>query len=106
MPFGLLGLIAAAALGRWDLGLSFLVAAFANRVIQSLVIGLWLMKDQRAWRFCWLYPLRDLQGFGVWVASFLSHTFYWRGEIYRFTKDGRIIAQTRADTASPVATES
>jgi ceramide glucosyltransferase len=105
MPFGILGLIAAAALGRWGLGLSFLVAAFANRVIQSIVVGWWLMKDQRALTFCWLYPLRDLQGFGVWVASFLSHTFYWRGEIYRFTKDGRIIAQTRNTTASPIASE-
>ena len=102
MPFGLLGLVAAAALGRWELGLSFLAAAFANRVIQSLAVGWWLMKDQRALRFCWLYPLRDLQGFGVWIASFLSHTFYWRGEIYRFTKDGRIIAQTRKHAASPV----
>lgn len=105
MPFGLLGLIAGAALGRWGLGLAFLAAAFANRVIQSLVIGWWLMKDQRALRFCWLYPVRDLQGFGVWVASFLSHTFYWRGEIYRFTRDGRIIAQTRPASASPIATE-
>jgi ceramide glucosyltransferase len=104
MPFGLLGLIAAGALGRWQLGLWLLAAAFANRVIQSLVVGWWLMKDQRALRFCWLYPVRDLQGFGVWVASFLSHTFYWRGEIYRFTKDGRIIAQERKAAASPVIT--
>ena len=102
MPFGFLGLIAAAALGRWDLGLWFLGAAFVNRVIQSLVIGSWLMKDQRALRFCWLYPLRDLQGFGVWVASFLSHTFYWRGEIYRFTEDGKIIAQTRKTVAPAI----
>jgi len=106
MPFGLLGLIAATALGRWGLGLSFLAASFANRVIQSLVVGWWLMKDQRALRFCWLYPLRDLQGFGVWVASFLSHTFYWRGEIYQFTKHGRIIAQTRKTSVSPVASGS
>ncbi|HEX3739976.1 MAG TPA: glycosyltransferase [Terriglobales bacterium] len=105
MPFGLLGFIAAAALGHWGLGLSFLAAAFANRVIQSLVIGWWLMKDRRALRFCWLYPVRDLQGFGVWVASFLSHTFYWRGEIYRFTKDGRIIAQTRKTSPAPVVSE-
>ncbi|HEX3104118.1 MAG TPA: glycosyltransferase [Terriglobales bacterium] len=105
MPFGLLGLIAAAALGRWGLGLSFLAAAFANRMMQSIVVGWWLMKDQRALKFCWLYPLRDLQGFGVWVASFLSHTFYWRGEIYRFTKDGRIIAQTRRAPTSPIPTK-
>src|SRR4051812_8755651 len=105
MPFGLLGLIAPGALGRWQLGLWLLIAAFANRVIQSIVVGWWLMKDQRALKFCWLYPLRDLQGFGVWVASFLSHTFYWRGEIYRFTKDGRTIAQTRTAATSPVASE-
>ena len=102
MPFGLLGLLAAGELNEWHLGLWFLAAAFANRVIQSLVVGWWLLKDRRALTFCWLYPLRDLQGFGVWIASFLSHTFYWRGEIYRFTKDGRIIAQTRKASASPV----
>jgi ceramide glucosyltransferase len=104
MPFGFLGLIAAGTLGRWGLGFSFLAAAFLNRVIQSLVIGWWLLKDRRALNFCWLYPLRDLQGFGVWVASFLSHTFYWRGEIYRFTEGGKIIAQTRNPAASRVAT--
>lgn len=105
MPFGLLGLIAAGALDEWGVGVWFLFAAFLNRVIQSLVVGWWLLEDQRALRFCWLYPLRDLQGFGVWLASFLSHTFYWRGEIYRFTEDGKIIAQTRKTAASPVATE-
>jgi ceramide glucosyltransferase len=102
MPFGLLGLIAATALGRWDLGLWFLGAAFVNRVIQSLVVGWGLLKDRRALRFCWLYPLRDLQGFGVWIASFLSHTFYWRGEIYRFTEDGKIVAQTRKTVAPAI----
>ena len=104
LPFGLLGLIAAAALDEWPLGLWFLVAAFLNRVVQSLVVGWWLLKDGQALRFCWLYPVRDLQGFAVWVASFLSHTFYWRGEIYRFTKDGKIIAQTRKTADAPVAT--
>ena len=95
MPFGVLGLISAAALDHPRLGLWLLAAAFLNRVIQSLVVGGWLLKDWRALRYCWLYPFRDLQGFGVWVASFLSHTFYWRGEMYRFTDDGRIVAQSR-----------
>lgn len=96
MPFGVLGLIAAVALGHSGLGLGFLVAVFLNRVIQSVVVGGWLLRDPRALRLCWLYPLRDLQGFAVWCASFLSHTFYWRGETYRFTTGGRIIAQDRA----------
>ncbi len=95
MPFGFCGLVAAAALGHVVLGLSFLGAAFLNRVIQSVVVGWWFLRDPRALRLCWLYPLRDLQGFAVWLASFLSRKFYWRGEMYRFTDAGKIIAQER-----------
>jgi ceramide glucosyltransferase len=95
MPFGILGLLSAAALGHLSLGLGLLAAAFFNRVIQCLAVGWGLLRDLQALRLCWLYPVRDLQGFFVWAASFASHDFYWRGEIYRFTKDGRIIAQSR-----------
>jgi len=95
MPFGVLGLIAAAALGHTELGLAFLAAAFVNRLIQTIIVGGWLMRDPRALRLCWLYPLRDLQGFVLWAASFLSHNFYWRGEMYRFTSGGRIVAEDR-----------
>src|SRR5262249_62139038 len=95
MPFGLLGLIAASALGYAGVGLALLGAAVVNRVVQSLVVGGWLLRDPRAVRLCWLYPLRDLQGFAVWIASFLSRKFYWRGEMYRFTKGGRIAAESR-----------
>ena len=103
MPFGVLGLTAAAALGEIKLGLAFLAIAIFNRLVQSVVVGGWLLRDPRALRLCWLYPLRDLQGFVVWVASFLSHDFYWRGETYRFTDDGRITAQDRKSEAANVA---
>jgi len=95
MPFGVLGLVAAAALGHVAWGIALFGAAFVNRIIQSVVVGGWLLRDSRALRLCWLYPLRDLQGFAVWAASFLSHTFYWRGETYRFTTGGQIVAQDR-----------
>lgn len=104
VPFGLLGLVAAAGLGEFRLGIYFVAAALANRMIQSVVVGWWLLRDRLALKFFWLYPLRDLQGFAVWVASFLSHKFYWRGEIYRFTKDGRIVPETRKTPAPPIAT--
>lgn len=71
-------------------------------MIQCGVVGWGLLKDPRALRLSWLYPVRDLQGFLVWAASFTSHEFYWRGETYRFTDDGRIIAQDR-NRESPVA---
>jgi ceramide glucosyltransferase len=95
MPFGILGLIAATALGEARVGVALLAIAFLNRVVQSIAIGWGLLRDPRALYWCWLYPLRDLQGFVVWAASFLNHKFYWRGETYRFTGEGRIIAEQR-----------
>jgi ceramide glucosyltransferase len=95
MPFGVLGFIAAAGLGNLRLAAALLTIAFFNRVIQSLAVGWELLRDPRALRLCWLYPLRDLQGFVVWAASYLSRDFYWRGETYRFTAGGRIIARDR-----------
>ncbi len=98
-PFGILGLISATALGEARVGVALLAIAFLNRVIQSIAIGWGLLRDPRALYWCWLYPLRDLQGFVVWAASFLSHKFYWRGEAYRFTAEGRIIAEERSGRA-------
>ncbi|PYV79232.1 MAG: glycosyl transferase family 2 [Acidobacteria bacterium] len=95
MPFGVLGLVSAAALGHAYAGLILFAATFLNRVIQALAVGWGLLRDPRALRLCWIYPLRDLQGFLVWMASYLSHDFYWRGERYRFTDQGKIIAQSR-----------
>ena len=95
MPFGVIGFAAAAALGNWRLATALLAIAFLNRIIQSVAVGWGLLRDPRALRLCWLYPLRDFQGFVVWAASYLSRDFYWRGEMYRFTAGGKIIAQDR-----------
>jgi ceramide glucosyltransferase len=98
MPFGVLGFVAAAALGNWRLAVIVLAIAFLNRVIQAVAVGWGLLRDPRALRLCWLYPLRDFQGFVVWAASYLSREFFWRGELYRFTAGGKIIAQDRKMT--------
>lgn len=95
MPFGVLGLIAAAALGRLNLGLGLFAAASLNRVIQSVCVGWGIIRDPRALKLCWLYPLRDLLGFVTWAGSFTSRSFSWRGEIYRFSDGGKIIPQHR-----------
>lgn len=95
MSYGVLSLAAAAMLGHPGLGLWIFVAAFLNRVIQALIVGRGVMGDRRALTLCWLYPLRDLLGFFLWVGSFTSRSFFWRGEIYNFTKGGRIVARNR-----------
>jgi ceramide glucosyltransferase len=100
MPFGVLGLIAGSALGHWELGIALFAAAFANRVVQSIAVGWGTIGDRRALYLSWLYPVRDLLGFFVWMGSYSSRTFFWRGETYKFSKGGRIIPQNRpAETA-------
>jgi len=107
MPFAVLGLVAGYALGKPSSGWEIFGAGYLNRVIQSLAVGWGLLRDPRAVRLCWLYPLRDLQGFCVWVASYFSHNFYWRGEKYRFTAEGRIVSRDRESRpAAPVHTTS
>jgi ceramide glucosyltransferase len=98
MPFGILGLIAAAALGRPWLGVGLLAFACLNRMIQSVVVGWNVARDPRAIRFCWLYPLRDFFGFLAWAISYTSRDFYWRGETYRFGKGGKIAPLERPGT--------
>jgi ceramide glucosyltransferase len=95
MPFGVLGLIAAAALGHMELGIALFAAAFANRIVQSIAVGWVTIGDRRALYLSWLYPVRDFLGFFIWVGSYSNRTFFWRGETYRFSKGGRIIPQNR-----------
>src|SRR2546425_3520573 len=107
MQFGLLGLASGYALGKPGLAWGLFAVAYLNRVIQSLAVGWGLLKDPRAVRRSWLYPLRDLQGFCVWMASYLSHNFYWRGEHYVFTKGGKIVSPDRTSpSAVPAQTTS
>jgi ceramide glucosyltransferase len=95
MPFGILGLVAAGALGSWTLGILLFAAAFVNRMIQSVAVGWGIARDPRSAAFCWLYPLRDLTGFFIWVGSYTSRRFYWRGETYLFRSGGRIVPEHR-----------
>jgi ceramide glucosyltransferase len=99
VPFGLLGFISGIAAGHPMLGWCLLAFSIANRVLQSLLVGWGVIRDPRALKFCWLYPLRDLLGFFTWLGSFTSRGFQWRGETYLFGEEGRITPKLR-----PVAT--
>jgi ceramide glucosyltransferase len=97
MPFGLLGFIAAAGLGRWRVGLLLLGVAVANRLAEAWLVGWVVVRDPRVQRAPWLYPLRDLLGFLVWFASYLNLRYVWRDS--RFELKGTRIAlrQTSSD---------
>lgn len=105
-PYGLLALLAGFVGGSPALGIAAAVWAVVARMWQAQEIGWKLVGDQRALRRCWLYPLRDLIGFAVWVGSFLGgSSFAWRGELYRFTPGGRIVPATRKIEALETVTK-
>jgi ceramide glucosyltransferase len=91
MPFGLLGLAGATAVGRPMLGLALLAGAMLNRVLMALVAGWSVVGDPYALRLCWLYPLRDLMGFVFWVCSFFGNAITWRGKRYLLEFDGFMV---------------
>ncbi len=91
MPFGLLGLAVSMALGHPMLAVAFVATAILNRVLMALLAGWGVVRDPQALRLCWLYPLRDLMGFGFWLSSFLGNTITWRGQRYRLEADGLMV---------------
>jgi ceramide glucosyltransferase len=91
VPFGILAALAGSLSGHPRLGWSLLIWTLVNRMVMSIAVGWLVVRDWRALAFCWLYPLRDLMGFGFWLASYTGDTVIWRGETYRLVTGGRMI---------------
>jgi ceramide glucosyltransferase len=88
VPFGVLGLGSGLMLGQPRLGAALLVWALASRILLCVVAGGFIVADRDAYRFCWLYPLRDAMGSILWVASYVSRTVGWRDDKFVLQKDG------------------
>ncbi len=91
MPYGIIGLLAGELTGHWIAGLSLVAVAILNRLIESWAIGWGVVRDPVARDRAWLYPVRDLLGFAVWCASYLSKRAVWRDKRYQLVKGGRIV---------------
>jgi len=91
MPFGLLGLLWGLLNGHALLGVVWLAAMVANRWLQAGAV-LKAMGDEDWVRGMAIYPLRDLLGSVLWLASYGGDRFYYRGKIYRLKDGGRVEA--------------
>jgi ceramide glucosyltransferase len=49
-----------------------------------------VVHDSDAYKFCWLYPLRDLLGFVFWAASYTSRHVGWRDDLFILEKKGKM----------------
>lgn len=92
MPFGLLGLAAAAWMGRPALGAWLLAWAVATRLALAIGAGAMVVRDPSLLNLLLLYPIRDLMGFGFWAASYLSRRILWRGHVYELLPGGKMRA--------------
>ncbi len=88
LPFGLLTFAAATSLGRPWIGLAVLGWTVIARMLQSALVGWLVVRDKVAVRLAWLYPLRDLMGSVLWMASYASRRVGWRDDLFELTSRG------------------
>jgi len=88
VPFGGMACLAAVAMHRPLAGLALLAFSVAQRMTLALLIGIFGVDEHHPLRATLLYPLRDLIGFGCWVASYVGGTILWRGTRYRLSSGG------------------
>jgi ceramide glucosyltransferase len=105
VPFGLIGLAAGLATGNPLLGWSLLGWAWFSRALLSVIAGGWVVKDPAAYRLCWLYPVRDLLGAVLWLASYTSRKVGWRDDRFVLEKGGlmRRISEGSAKSVGQIA---
>jgi ceramide glucosyltransferase len=91
-PFGLLGCVAAALLGHPWWGAGLLVWSVATRLALAIAVGRAVVRDTSWFGLLVLYPLRDLMGFGFWLASYWGNRILWRGRVFELLPGGKMRA--------------
>jgi ceramide glucosyltransferase len=88
VPFGVLGLAWGLLAGHPLVGVLWLLATCANRWTMAAVM-LWALEDEAPGKPTLIYPLRDLLGFAVWVASYMGDRMEYHGGRYSLGVGGR-----------------
>ena len=89
MPFGVVGLLWGVSSGHALLGLMWLAAMVLNRWVQSFAV-LRALGDSNWLHGMLLYPIRDMLGSMLWMASYGGDNFYYRGKVYKLKDGGRV----------------
>jgi ceramide glucosyltransferase len=91
LPFGLAGLLWGILSGHAGVGVAWLLAMAVNRWLQAGTV-LRVLGDPDWLRGTAIYPLRDLLGSLLWIGSYISRRFYYRGGIYVLNDGGTVDA--------------
>jgi ceramide glucosyltransferase len=90
-PYGLLGLLWGLLSGHVLVGVAWLAAMVVNRWLQAGAV-LTALGDSEWVANAAIYPLRDLLGSVLWIASYGGENFYYRGKVYKLKQGGRVEA--------------
>jgi ceramide glucosyltransferase len=88
MPSALLAFAAALSLHLPWVATVSLAWGVITRMLLAAAVGAAVVQERSLARTILLFPLRDLMGFGFWLASYGSNRILWRGEEYTLEKGG------------------
>jgi len=87
-----LALATAVALGHTPWGIALFAWSVATRLALSLAVGRAVVADPSWFGLLVLYPIRDLMGFGFWIAGYWGNRILWRGRIFELLPGGKMRA--------------
>jgi ceramide glucosyltransferase len=90
MPYGLLALAAALALGHPYWAFALFGWGLATRVALAVAVGRAVVHDKSWFALLVLYPIRDLMGFFFWMASYWGNRILWRGRVFELLPGGKM----------------
>ena len=92
LPFGLLALASAIALGHTAWGIALFAWSIVTRLALAIAVGRCVVRDRSWFGLLVLYPIRDLMGFGFWIAGYWGNRILWRGRIFELLPGGKMRA--------------
>jgi ceramide glucosyltransferase len=92
VPYGLVALAACVGLGHAEWGLALFAWSLVTRLALALAVGRGVVGDRSWFGLLVLYPVRDLMGFGFWVAGYWGRRVLWRGRIFELLPGGKMRA--------------
>ena len=91
VPFGVLGMLWGLLAAAPGAGVLWLLGTCVDRWLMASIV-LWALEDEeRGWPTV-IYPLRDLMGGAVWVASYLGSRMQYHGGAYELNAEGKFRA--------------
>ena len=94
VPYGLLALAGCLGLGHAGWGLGLFAWSLVTRLALAVAVGRAVVGDRSWFGLLVLYPLRDLMGFGFWVAGYWGRRVLWRGQVFELLPGGKMRAAT------------